>query len=534
MIAPSRWKTIAVAIAVLFGILFTLPNLLPQKMRDGLPGFLPKQTLNLGLDLQGGSYLLLEVDTVALRKEKLTNLVEDARTALHNESIDYTDLAQVGDAVQVRITDPAKLNPAMNALRTGVGAALPNGGGRDVTLSQAPDQRIHMVFNEQAMTAEASKAVDQSIEIIRRRIDALGTKEPDIRRQGADRIVVQAPGESDPDKLINIIGQTAKLTFQMVDESVSVADAAAGRVPPGSVLLPVSDKDSREAVLLVKKRAFVTGEMLTDARQAFDSQTGGASVSMRFNAQGAKRFGDTTSNSIGHRFAIVLDGKIISAPTIQSAITTGNGQITGNFTSDSANNLAILLRAGALPAPLKIEQQNTVGAELGADAIRTGAISLAVGAAAIIVFIILAYGLYGVFAAIALVINVLMILGFMSLTQGTLTFPGIAGLILTLAVAVDANVLIYERVRDEAHAGRSPISALDHGYQRALVSILDANITSAISAIIMLLVGAGPVKGFALTLLVGVVTSVFTAVVITQLLIGWWFRATKPKTLPIV
>jgi preprotein translocase subunit SecD len=534
MIAPSRWKTITVAVALIFGLLFTLPNVLPQKVRDGLPGFLPKQTLNLGLDLQGGSSLLLEVDIAALRKEKLTNLVEDVRTTLHNESIDYTDLALVGDAVQVRITDPGKMNPAMNALRSGVGAPLPNGGGRDVNLAQAPDQRIRLAFNEQAMTAEAAKAVDQSIEIIRRRIDALGTKEPDIRRQGADRIVVQAPGESDPDKLRNIIGQTAKLTFQMVDDSVPLADAAAGRVPPGSVLLPVGDANSPERVLLVKKRALVTGEMLTDARQAFDSQSGGASVSFRFNAQGAKRFGDATVNNIGRRFAIVLDNKIISAPTIQGAITTGNGQITGNFTPDSANNLAILLRAGALPAPLNVIQQNTVGAELGADAIRTGAISLGVGAAAIVLFIVLAYGLFGVFAAVALVINVLLIFGTMSMTQATLTFPGIAGLILTLAVAVDANVLIYERVRDEAHAGRSPISSLDHGYQRALVSILDANITSAISAIIMFMFGAGPVRGFAWTLLIGVITSVFTAVVVTQLLIGWWYRATKPKTLPIV
>ena len=530
MIAPSRWKTIAVAVALIFGILFTLPNILPPKVRDGLPGFLPKQTLNLGLDLQGGSSLLEEVDVAALRKEKLTNLIEDARTALHNESIDYTDLAQVADSVQVRVTDPGKVNAAMNALRSGVGAPMPNGGGRDVTLSQAPDQRIRMAFNEQAMTAEASKAVDQSIEIIRRRIDALGTKEPDIRRQGADRIVIQAPGESDPDKLRNIIGQTAKLTFQMVDDSVSAADAAEGRTPPGSVLLPETDGPP----LLVKKRALVTGEMLTDARQAYDSQTGGASVSFRFNAQGAKRFGDATINNIGRRFAIILDGKIISAPTIQGAITGGNGQITGNFTPDSANNLAILLRAGALPAPLKVQQQNTVGAELGADAIRTGAISLGVGAIAIVAFIVLAYGLFGVFAAVALVINVLLIFGTMSMTQATLTFPGIAGLILTLAVAVDANVLIYERVRDEAHAGRSPISALEHGYQRALVSILDANITSAISAIIMFMFGAGPVRGFAWTLLIGVVTSVFTAVVVTQLLIGWWYRATKPKTLPIV
>ena len=531
MIAPSRWRTIAVLISVIFGILFSLPNVIPQKTLDTLPSFLPHKKLNLGLDLQGGSYLLLEVDTKALRAEKLTNLIEDVRTSLRDEKIDFTDLGQVSGAVSVRITDPEQLTAATNLLRRSVGSPLAGAvGGRDVTISSGDDQRIRIVFAEQALAAEAGKAVEQSIEIIRRRIDELGTKEPDIRRQGVDRIVVQAPGESDPEKLKNIIGQTAKLTFQMVDDSVTPEEAAAGRIPPGSQLLPSEEGGA----LLIKKRALVTGEMLTDAHQAFDSQTGQAVVNFRFNGQGSRRFGDATAQNLGKRFAIVLDNRVISAPVIQSAITGGSGQISGNFTAESANNLAILLRAGALPAPLNVEQQNTVGAELGADAVKAGALSLAVGAAAIIIFIVLAYGLFGVFAALALIVNMLLIFGVMSLFQFTLTFPGIAGLILTLAVAVDANVLIYERVRDEAHAGRSPISALEHGYQRALVSILDANITSAISALIMFQFGAGPIRGFALTLLIGVVTSVFTAVVITQLLIGWWFRATKPKTLPIV
>ncbi|CAN5896654.1 protein translocase subunit SecD [soil metagenome] len=532
MIAPSRWRTIAVLLSVIFGLLFSLPNVLPQKTLDSLPSFFPHKKLNLGLDLQGGSYLLLEVDTKALRVEKLTNLIEDVRTTLREDKIEFTDLGQVDGAVSVRITDPAQLTEATNLLRKNVGAPMAGAtSGRDVTISSSGDQRIRLVFSEQALLAESGKAVEQSIEIIRRRIDELGTKEPDIRRQGVDRIVVQAPGESDPTKLKNIIGQTAKLTFQMVDDSVTPAEAAAGRVPPGSQLLPYEEGGG---AILIKKRALVTGEMLTDAHQGFDSQTGQAVVNFRFNGQGARRFGDATAQNIGKRFAIVLDNKVISAPVINGAITGGSGQISGNFTAESANNLAVLLRAGALPAPLNVEQQNTVGAELGADAVKAGAISLAVGAVAIIVFIVLAYGLFGVFAALALIVNMLLIFGIMSLFQFTLTFPGIAGLILTLAVAVDANVLIYERVRDEAHAGRSPISALEHGYQRALVSILDANITSAISALIMFQFGAGPIRGFALTLLIGVITSVFTAVVGTQLLIGWWFRATKPKTLPIV
>jgi len=529
MITVSRWRIILVVLATLYGILFTLPNVLPQSVRDSLPPFVPKQTLNLGLDLQGGSYLLYEVDTAALRNELLTNLVEDSRTTLREAQIDFTGLGVVNGEVSVRINDATKVEQATKALRESLGAVMAT-GARDVTVSTAPDQRIRVAFVAQALDSQAAKAVDQSIEVIRRRIDELGTKEPDIRRQGANRISIAAPGESDPKRLQAIVGQTAKLTFQMVDETADLAQAQQGRVPPGSVLVPGDDV---QPFYVIKRRALVTGEMLTDAQGGFNPQTGRPVVNFRFNGQGARRFADATTQNVGKRFAIVLDNKVISAPSINEPITGGSGQISGNFTTESANNLAILLRAGALPAPLTIQEQQTVSAELGADAIRAGAISLVIGGIAIVIFIVLAYGLFGVFAALALIVNVLLILGIMSMTQATLTFPGIAGLILTLAVAVDANVLIYERVRDEAHAGRTPIMALEHGYSRALVSILDANITSAISAIIMFQFGSGPIRGFAWTLLIGVVTSVFTAVVITQVLIGFWFRATKPKSLPI-
>lgn len=529
MITVSRWRVILVVLAALYGILFTLPNVLPASVRDNLPGFMPKQTLNLGLDLQGGSYLLYEVDTAALRTELLTNLVEDARNALREAQIDFTGLGVVNGEVNVRINDPAQVQAALTALRESLGSAMAT-GGRDVTVSSAPDQRIRIAYVAQALDAQAAKAVEQSIEVIRRRIDELGTKEPDIRRQGTNRISIAAPGESDPKKLQAIVGQTAKLTFQMVDETADLAQAQAGRVPPGTMLVPGDDV---QPFYVVKRRAEVTGEMLTDAQASFDQQTGQPVVTFRFNGIGAKRFGAVTTANVNKRFAIILDNKVISAPNIINPITGGNGQISGNFTAESANDLAVLLRAGALPAPLTIQEQQTVSAELGADAIRAGAVSLVIGGVAIIIFIVLAYGLFGVFAALALIVNVLLILGIMSMTQATLTFPGIAGLILTLAVAVDANVLIYERVRDEAHAGRTPIMALEHGYSRALVSILDANITSAISAIIMFQFGSGPIRGFAWTLLIGVVTSVFTAVVITQVLIGFWFRATKPKALPI-
>jgi preprotein translocase subunit SecD len=533
MMTLSRWKVVLVVLATIFGVLFTLPNLLPPAARDKLPGFLPQKALNLGLDLQGGSYLLYSVDTQALRNERLTNLTEDVRKTLTDAQIPFTDLGQVAGALSVRITDPGQVNKAQNALRNAVGAPLAGAaGGRDVTVNTAGDQRLNIAFVPEAFDADAARAVDQSIEIIRRRIDQLGTREPNIVRQGKDRIVIEAAGESDPERLKAVVGQTAKLTFQMVDDSVSAQEAAAGRVPPGSELLPSSD--GYAPAYVVKKRAEVTGEMLVDAQARFDQQTGHPIVQFRFNGQGARRFGDVSSQNIGRRFAIVLDKKVISAPVIQSAITGGSGQITGNFTEETANDLAILLRAGALPAPLKVEEQRTVGAELGADAVRAGGVSAAVGLAGVVVFMIVMYGwLFGGISLLGLLVNGLMIIGLMSVTQATLTLPGIAGLILTLSVAVDANVLIYERMRDELRAGRSVIAAMDAGFSRAMGTIMDANITHLLSAAILFSFGAGPVKGFAWTLSIGVLTTVFSAVLVTQILLAWWFRATRPKTLPI-
>jgi SecD/SecF fusion protein len=533
MMTLSRWKVILVVLAAVLGALFTLPNLLPSGARDRLPGFMPSQGLNLGLDLQGGSYLLYSVDTQALRNERLTNLTEDVRKALNEAQIPFTDLGQANGALSVRITDPALLTKAQNTLRTGVGAPLAGvAGGRDITVSAGADQRITIAFVPEALEADVSRAVDQSMEIIRRRIDQLGTREPNIVRQGKDRIVIEAAGESDPERLKAVVGQTAKLTFQMVDEGASLQEAMAGRVPPGSEVLPSTDGYS--PAYLVKKRAEVTGEMLVDAQARFDQQTGRPVVTFRFNGIGTRRFAEISSHNIGHRFAIVLDKKVISAPVIQTAITGGNGQITGNFTSETANDLAILLRAGALPAPLKVEEQRTVGAELGADAVRAGGLSALVGLVGVAIFMIVTYGwLFGGVSLVGLVVNGLMIIGLMSLTQATLTLPGIAGLILTLAVAVDANVLIYERMRDELRAGRSLISAMDAGFSRAMATILDANITHLLSALILFNFGAGPVKGFAWTLSIGVITTVFSAVLVAQVLLAWWFRTFRPKTLPI-
>ena len=347
MLNLARWKVTLVILALIFGVLFTLPNLLPVNLRSQMPGWLPGKTLNLGLDLQGGSYLLLEVDTADLRKEKLTALIEDVRKTLRDEQIDFSDLGQVNGSVMVRVTDPAKLDPAYTRLSRL--ATRTASGGADLLIARAPDQRLRLTYAEAGLREQEMGAVDQSIEIIRRRIDELGTKEPSITRQGTNRIVVQAPGESDPERLKNVIGQTAKLTFQMVDDTVSQADLAAGRIPPDDIALPATD--GYAPFYVVKRRALVSGEMLTDARQANDPTTTAPVVNFRFNSQGARRFGDATTHNIGHRFAIVLDNKIISAPVIQSAITGGNGQISGNFTVESANDLAVLLRAGAHSPP---------------------------------------------------------------------------------------------------------------------------------------------------------------------------------------
>jgi preprotein translocase subunit SecD len=530
MLQLSRWKVVLVVLSTLFGILFTAPNLLPTSVTDPLPGW-AKQRLNLGLDLQGGSYLLLEVDTAALQRETLNNLIEDVRRSLTQARIPFTGLAQSAGTVRVQITDPAQAPAAQIELQKLVQPLAGAAGGADMTISRNGGLVVITPVAE-AQSAAAASAVKQSIEIIRRRIDELGTREPTIIQQGANRIVVQAPGESDPERLRRVIGQTAKLTFQMVDDSVPADQVAAGRIPPQSVLLPYDNP--AQGGELVQRRVLVAGEMLVGASPGFD-QFGASVVNFRFDSQGARRFGDATRANVGKRFAIILDDKVISAPVINEPITGGSGQISGSFTAETANDLAVLLRAGALPAPLKVEQQQTVGAELGADAVKGGQLSFVIGFLAVMVFMILAYGwLFGGISVLALVVNGLLIVAAMSVTQATLTLPGIAGLILTLAVAIDANVLIYERMREEYKAGRPLISAMDAGFNRAMLTIIDANVTALVAGAIMFVFGAGPVRGFAWTLSIGVFTSVFTAVFVTQVCLAIWLHLARPKKLPIV
>ena len=527
MIQLSRWKVYVVAAALLLATLFAFPNLLTPAQREALPGFVPSGTLNLGLDLQGGSYLMLQVDVDEVRETRVNSLVEDMRVILTGQRIAFSNLERQPGGFTVTINDPANYDRALSELQQ---LSRPTSTGvSDVAVTRQTNNRIRAAFTDQALNNMGANAVDQSIEVVRRRIDSLGTREPSITRQGTDRIVVQAPGESDPEALERVIGQTAQLTFQMVDHDNSVEEAIAGRVPPDAVLM----QDEFGTPLLIKRRILVSGENLTRASVGSD-QSGRPAIDFRFDGQGARRFGEATSQNVGRRFAIILDGQVISAPNIISPITTGSGQITGRFSISEASELVNLLNGGALPAPLTVEERRTVGAGLGADAVEAGMKATIIGFVLVVLFMIVAYGLvFGGISVIAMLINGMLIIAAMSLTGATLTLPGIAGLILTLAMAVDANVLIYERMREEARAGRSAIAAADAGFSRAMSTILDANITTLGAALIMFQFGAGPVRGFAWTLSIGVFTSVFTAVLVTQIGVALWLRATRAKTLPI-
>ncbi|MFS0709695.1 protein translocase subunit SecD [Brevundimonas phoenicis] len=530
MIQLARWKVVLVVLSLVIGLLLAFPSMLSQEQRDALPGWLPKNGLNLGLDLQGGSYLLLEVDVPEMREKRLTNLMEDVRVTLREEQINIASMQREAGGVVVTVAEGASYDAAFNALRTmaqqGAGAT----GQPDRVATKLGGGRIRYAFTDVALNSMGATAVDQSIEVVRRRLDSSGTKEISITRQGADRIVVQAPGQSDPAELERLVGRTAQLTFQMVDTSpTGLNDALAGRVPPDAQLLT----DDLGTPYLVKKRILVSGENLTRAGVGTD-QNQRPAIDFQFDGQGARRFGEATAQNIGKPFAIILDGQVISAPTIQGAIAGGSGQITGSFTIASASELVNLLNGGALPAPLNVEERRVVTAELGADAVSAGMISTVIGFILICVFMIGAYGfLFGGVSVLGLMLNGILIIAAMSLFGATLTLPGIAGLVLTFAVAVDANVLIFERMRDEARAGRSVIASMDAGFNKAMGTIIDANLTTLVAALIMFMFGAGPVRGFAWTLTIGVFTSMFSSVMVAQVLFGYWLKVAKPKKLPI-
>ncbi len=539
MLYFAKWKIVLIAVVALAGIVFTIPNFVSRETADSLPDWLPHQQINLGLDLQGGSHLLLEVDTAAVVRERLESLVEATRAELRKARIGYTGGLGVSKAnkVLVRVRKPADVDKALELVK-GLGNPLApdafgSGGGQDIEVTEDGGV-IEVVMTEPAIQDRKRAAVEQSIEIVRRRIDETGTREPTIQRQGEDRILIQLPGVKDPDRIKRLLGKTAKMVFRFVDTTTTVADANRGRVPPGSELLEQEPRDGDSGPArqyVVRKRVMVSGESLVDAQPSFDQ--GRPVVSFRFDSVGAKKFGDATSKNVGRLFAIVLDGKVISAPEIQSPILGGSGIITGGFTVQTANDLAVLLRAGALPAPLKILEERTVGPDLGADSVRAGKIASMLAFVLVMVFMAAAYGLFGLATDIALLINMALIGGALSVLQATLTLPGIAGIVLTIGMAVDANVLIFERIREEMRSGKTPFAAVDAGYKRALTTIIDANVTTLIAAVLLFEFGSGPVKGFAVTLAIGIVTSLFTAFTLTRLLIATWLRRKRPVELPL-
>ena len=531
----SPWARIATLLVLLVGLFLALPNALPDKILNHFPSFLPKSSVSLGLDLQGGSYLLLEAQLDQVQKDKAEAMIGDIRAAFRKAHIGYTDLAAQGDAVGVKVSDMARYDEAkklISDLNPTTTTSVLSAGTKQYDMTEPGGGVINLQTTESYKTITRQQTMEQAIEVVRRRIDALGTKEPDITKSGEDRILVQVPGLQDPQQLKSILGKTAKMTFQLVDEQ---ADPSAKTAPIGDDILPQMTKPGQPALppVVVHRRVMVSGDRLTDASGSFDSRTGQPVVSFRFDSVGARQFGDVTKENVNHRFAIVLDKQVISAPNIIEPILGGSGQITGNFTTESANELAVLLRAGALPVPLKIIEERTVGAELGADSVKAGRYSAVGGLAMVALFMILRYGLFGLFADIALTLNVILLLAALTGFGATLTLPGIAGIVLTMGMAVDANVLIYERIREEQRNGRSMLASIDTGFRRAMATIIDANMTHLIASLILFQLGTGPVKGFAVTLGVGIITSFFTAVMVTRLIVITWLNAAKPRRLTI-
>ncbi|MEQ8321331.1 MAG: protein translocase subunit SecD [Rhodospirillales bacterium] len=526
MVNFPTWKKFLVAVICFLGIAFAAPNFVSEDLAQELPDWVPHKQVNLGLDLRGGSHLLLEVEVQAVIDEYLESLVDSARADLRGERIRYRALGKQQRSIGVTIPQEDQREKALQLMRDIDTAAETSIDGDRITIS----------MTDQQIVERRTSAVQQSIEIIRRRIDETGVREPTIQRQGDDRVIVQLPGIDDPERVKRLIGKTAKLTFQMVDIQNSVDEAMAGRVPPGSLLLPMADPSAapgQEQYILVRKRIAVSGENLVDAQPTFDGRDSQPVVSFRFDTIGARKFGKVTTENVKRPFAIVLDGKVISAPVIQEPILGGSGQISGSFSVQETNDLALLLRAGALPAPLTILEERTVGPGLGADSIAAGEIACIVGLIAVVIFMAIAYGRFGIYADVALAMNIFMILGVLSMLQATLTLPGIAGIVLTIGMAVDANVLIFERIREEMRAGRTPISSIDAGYSRALSTIIDANLTTLIAAILLFAFGSGPVRGFAVTLSIGIVTSMFTAIMLTRLFVVSWLRSKRPTELPL-
>ena len=553
MLQFSLTKKILIWVVVVLGILFAMPNGFYNRVESvndariqlengnttpgvitaakDWPSFLPSSLVNLGLDLRGGAHLLARVRVDQVYEARMDAYWPEVRNALRKERSTIGTIRRVDGEnydLRVRISEPGQMQRAIEvvtALARPV-TTLTGAGSNDIVVTSQNDMVI-IELSEAEKIATDTRTMDQSLEIIRRRVDEAGTREPTIQRQGTDRVLIQVPGIGSAEELKSIIGKTAKLTFHKVFQRTSNPEE---RVKNRQILLPAQDEEG--VFYILDKTPVINGDHLTDAQPAFD-QNNRPAVSFRLNTTGARIFGQYTAENIGTPFAIVLDKEVVSAPTIQSHISGGSGIITGQFGVEETTLLSIQLRAGALPAELEYLQESTVGPDLGQDSIDAGTLACIVAFIAVLVFMSLSYGLFGIFANVALIINIALIFAVLSIISGTLTLPGIAGIVLTVGMAVDANVLVFERIREELKKAKNPRKAIELGYERAFSAIIDANITTLIAAVILLVFGSGPVKGFAITLGIGIVTSVFTAIWVTRLLISIWIERKRPKSIEI-
>ncbi len=523
------WKVWAITLTCVIGVLLSVPSFIPERYTAGWPQW-AQPRIALGLDLAGGSHLLLEAETEGLARQRLEALEDTVRQEMRRASprIEITNVSTGNGALSFEVRNSAEIGRAAQIARsqtTSVGVT----GQRDWDV-EVEGSRIIMRQTDAGLAAALDDAMSVAREIVERRINELGTREPTILRQGADRIVVQVPGLQDPEAPKQLLGRTARLEFKLVDLTATPEQIAQGRAPVGSQILPYPD--SPQGRIAVQRRAIITGDRITDARQDFNQQ-GQPAVSVNFDTQGSQRFARVTTENVQKPFAIILDNVVLSAPNINEPILGGAAQISGAFTVETANQLAISLRSGRLPVELTVIEERTVGPDLGADSVRLGVIASILATLAVIAFMLITYGRFGVYTTVGLIINGFMIIGIMAFFNATLTLPGIAGFVLTIGAAVDANVLINERIREELARGRRVIDALETGYKEASTAIFDANITNTIAAALMYYFGSGPIRGFAVVLMIGIITSVFTAVNVTRMLVALWARRARPKELHI-
>jgi preprotein translocase subunit SecD len=530
MLEFPRWKVWLVSLVVAVGVLLSIPSLIaPTVLASHWPSWLPDYKINLGLDLAGGSHLMEEADAADMQKQRLQSMQDSVETELRRDPrIEVGDTSTTGGRLSFLVRDPTQVDAAVERMRN-LTKPVALTGNRDWDVQVVDSTRVVLTPTPSGTAQALSDSMGVARDVVRRRIDPGGTKEITVVTEGNNRILVEVPGVENPDELKKLIGQTARLEFKLVDLSANPADVKAGHAPPGSEIAPMADGTG---AIAVKRRVMVSGDQISKAQQSFD-ENGRPDIALTFDSAGARRFGRTTQENVGKPFAIILDGKVLSAPVIEGPILGGNAQITGNFTVQSAHDLAVSLASGRLPVKLNVIEERSIGPDLGKDSIRKGGIASIVAVVGVMIFMLVTYGRFGVYANIALLVNAFLILGVMAMFNATLTLPGIAGFILTIGAAVDANVLINERIREEIRRGRRMIDAVETGYREAMRAIFDANVTHVISASIMAYFGSGPVRGFAVVLLIGVVTSVFTAVYFTRMLVALWIRRARPRALHI-